>query len=139
MDILKKGIVASLVLCSFKANAQADTNKLPKESAIVAGVMTEALFPGGNGAWYKFLSKNLNTYVATDKGAPAGNYTVKVEFWIETTGKVTEVKPLTDFGFGMEEELMRVINKSISWIPGKQGDRLLRVKKSQSITFKVDI
>jgi hypothetical protein len=38
----------------------------------------------------------------------------------------------------MEEELIRVINKSVFWMPAKQGDKLIWVRKIQAITFNVD-
>ena len=63
------------------------------------------------------------------------SYTVKIEFWIDTTGRVTGIKALTNFGFGMEEELIRVISKSVLWTPAKQGDSLVRERKLQTITF----
>ncbi len=135
MNILKRGIAASLVLFYFNANAQADTSKRHQEPAISAGGITEAVFPGGKGAWYRFLSNNINSYIAADKGAKPGSYTVKIEFWIDTTGRVTGIKALTNFGFGMEEELIRVISKSVLWTPAKQGDSLVRERKLQTITF----
>jgi hypothetical protein len=138
MNILNQILYVLLVLLHLNAKAQADISKLPKESEIIIGGITEAEFPGGNGVWYKFLSKNLNNYIASDKGAPAGSYTVKVQFWIDTTGKVIEVKPLTNFGIGMEEELIRVISKSVVWIPAKQGNRLVRAKKLQPIAFNME-
>ncbi len=39
-------------------------------------VQIEAQFPGGLGAWTKYLESNLRTEVPLDNGAPAGRYTV---------------------------------------------------------------
>jgi Gram-negative bacterial TonB protein C-terminal len=138
MNILKTGMAASLVLLSFEASTQADTSKLPKESVITSGGLSEAVFPGGNGAWYKYLSQNLNTYIARDKGPPRGSYTVKVEFWIDKTGEIMKIKALTNLGFGIEEEMIRVINQSPLWTPAKQRGRLVRMKMSQLITFNAE-
>jgi hypothetical protein len=69
------------------ANAQVDTNTASKDSAIISTQITEAVFPGGLGAWYRFLSNNINSYMPTDKGAKPGSYIVKVQFLIDTLEK----------------------------------------------------
>ena len=138
MNSLKKILTASLMLLSFSADAQVNLSKNTKDSGTIGLVEPEAIFPGGSGAWYRFLSNNLNTYIATDNGARSGSYTVKVQFWIDTAGRVSEVKALTNFGFGIEEELIRVINKSPLWIPAKQNGRLVSARKLQAITFRAE-
>lgn len=43
------------------------------------------------------------------KGAPSGGYVVQIGFIVKEDGTVTDIKPITNFGYGMEEETIRVI------------------------------
>ena len=36
-------------------------------------------------------------------------------------GNLSDIKPLTNFGYGMEQEAIRVIKKSGKWIPAIQN------------------
>ena len=49
------------------------------------------------------MAKNLNPDVPVKKRAPEVTYTVIVQFVVNKEGDVTDIKPLTRFGFGMEE------------------------------------
>ena len=90
--------------------------------------MKEAEFPEGNDAWLSFLSQNLKTNVPLKNDAPAGVYKVVISFVIDTNGKVIDVKPETNFGYGMEDEAVRVIKKvsavETSYLIGRSAKRL---------------
>lgn len=100
-------------------------------------VEIEASYPGGIAAWRKFLERTLNPDVPLKNGAPAGYYTILVRFIVSKTGEVTEVKPLTNYGYGMEEEVIRTMNKAGNWNPGEQNKRLVNSYHTQPITFVV--
>lgn len=70
------------------------------------------LFPGGSAAWQKYLEKNLNVGILTDKKAPPGKYTVAVSFQVDAEGNVSHVKALNDPGYGTGAEAARVITVS---------------------------
>lgn len=97
----------------------------------------EAEFSGGSSAWSGFLSKNLNPNLPAKKGAPPGQYTVMIQFIVDNDGKVYDITPLTKFGFGMEEEVMRIIKKSPRWIPAQQYGRKVKAYRKQPITFVI--
>ncbi len=100
-------------------------------------VEVEADFPGGMGAWRKFLERNLSADVATSAGAPAGSYTVVVQFIVDKEGNVSEVKAQTSHGYGMEEEAVRVIKRSGKWTPAIQNGRQVKAYRKQPVTFMV--
>jgi len=79
--------------------------------------MREAEFPGGDDGWSTFVSQNFNVKVPIRKKAPVGVYKVIISFVVDEKGKVSNIKPTTNFGYGMEEEAMRVIRKSPRWSP----------------------
>ncbi len=61
-------------------------------------------FPGGDTAGDTTLKKMLNSRVPVDSGAPAGMYTVLVQFIVDKNGSISDVKATTKHGFGMENE-----------------------------------
>jgi TonB family protein len=98
----------------------------------------EAKFPGGAEPWQKYLEKNVNLNVLTDKKAPPGSYTVVVTFLVDNNGNVSEVKALNDPGYGAADEAVRVIANSGKWIPATQNGKYVTHRQKQSITFRID-
>jgi protein TonB len=102
-------------------------------------VEKEAKFPGGLGAWKNFLERNLNAQVAADDGAPAGNYTVKVQFIVDKAGGISEVKaievPKSCPSCG--PEAVKVIKRGPKWEPAVQNGRNVIYQAIQNITFQV--
>lgn len=100
-------------------------------------VEVEASFPGGAQGWKNFIQQNLNSNVPVRKRAPAGYYTVIVQFIVDKKGKVSEISALTNHGYGMEKEVIRVMKKSPDWLPATQNGRTVNAYRKQPITFVV--
>ncbi len=100
-------------------------------------VEIEPTFPGGEVAWEKYLARNLNSSVAAENNAPAGEYTIYVQFIVHTDGQITDIKALTNHGFGMEQEAMKMIRKGPSWISAMQNGKVVTAYKKQRIDFVV--
>jgi periplasmic protein TonB len=94
----------------------------------------EAKFSGN---WQSFLQRNLNANVPVDNGAPAGNYSIELQFMVDTNGAVSDIKPLTNLGYGMEQEAIRVLKKATKWEPAIQNGRQVKAYRRQRITFQV--
>lgn len=141
---MRYSIILLLFLLSLSAsnslNAQnpsiADT--VVADTSIFFKVETEAGFPGGDAAWKKFLEKNLNGSVPSNNGAPVGFYRVLIQFVVSKEGFVSEVKPLTNFGYGMEAEVMRIIKKSGAWTPAEQAGRKVKAYRTQPVIFMLE-
>jgi antitoxin component YwqK of YwqJK toxin-antitoxin module len=97
----------------------------------------EAEFKGGQTAWVKYLTNNLNPDVPQKNKAPNGMFTVAMQFIVNTDGKVTDIKPMTNFGFGMEKEAERILKNSPRWNPAFQHGRKVKAYRIQPITFMV--
>lgn len=97
-------------------------------------VEIEAAFAGD---WSKFLQRNLNADVAVNAGAPPGTYQVVVQFIVDKEGNVSDVKALSNHGYGMEGEAMRAIKKAPKWNPAVQNGRQVKAYRKQPITFIV--
>jgi hypothetical protein len=136
-----------LTIISFVSVAQTGTSTGTPETAagsdsseykIFEKVDIEASFPGGETAWRKFLEKNLRADVATENGAIPGVYTVYIQFVVDKEGNVSDLKPLTHWGYGMEAEVMRLLKQSPGWTPANQNGRAVRAYRKQPVTFAIE-
>lgn len=114
------------------------SHELMVASKVFAKVEKEAEFPGGLEGWAIFLQRRLNSNVPVRKGAPAGKYTVVAQFIVDKEGNVSDITALTDHGYGMEEEVVRVLSKSPKWIPAILAGRRVNAYRKQPITFVVE-
>ena len=108
--------------------------KITKDEGPLEVVQVEATFDGN---WQKFLLRNLNPQTPIDNDAPAGNYTVLVQFVVDIDGTVSDIKPLTNHGYGLEQEAVRVLKKAAKWKPAIQNGRQVKAYRKQVITFQV--
>lgn len=92
---------------------------------------TEPSFPGGTKAFYKYITKNI----AYDKDATAKDMqgTVTVSMAIEKDGHITEAQVVSGVSDIVDKEVLRVINASPLWKPGKQHGMAIKVR----YTFKI--
>lgn len=125
--------VTSLVHAPFRITA----NDTVPESAQFGKVEIEARFNGGEEAWRKYIGANLNPEVPIKKKAPAGVYPVMIQFIVKKDGTVGEVVALTNHGYGMEAEAIRVISGSPRWKPAMQAGKPVNAYRKQPITFEV--
>jgi len=132
--IKDEGIVTPVEIDQGK---QIIEEKKEDDNKIFEKVEIEASFTGGESAWKKFLERNLNPNAPVDNGAPEGTYTVYVQFVVSKDGSISDVKALTNHGYGMEAEAMRVIKKGPKWVPAVQNGRQVNAYRKQPITFQV--
>ncbi len=104
---------------------------------VFTSVQITAEFPGGSAAWMKYLERNLNSNTPIDNGAPAGKYTVYLNFIVDKSGNISEVTAENDPGYGTKEEAIRVLKKGPAWKPAVQNGRNVIYRHRQSITFQV--
>lgn len=87
--------------------------------------------------WRRFLEKNLNANTPVDHGSPEGLYTVYVRFTVDAEGNLTDFIPLTDNGFGMEEEVLRILKMSPKWTPVYRYGRYVKNYVKQPVSFMI--
>jgi len=126
------------ILVFFTSAAQSETSVDTSALKIFEKVDIEASFPGGEVAWRKFLEQNLRADIPLKRGAPAGSYTVWIQFVVDKNGNVSDLKPLTNLGYGMEAEIVRVLKKSPKWIPANQNGSAVRAYRKQPVTFVIE-
>lgn len=115
--------------CFDEAGKQLDSAICSKEN--------EAEFPGGLQGWARYLQRTLKNNTPIDNGAPAGAYTVIMQFVIDTDGSIFDIKPLTRYGYGMEAEVERVLRKGPKWIAAEQFGTKVKAYRKQPVTFVV--
>ena len=108
------------------------------DSATFLKTEVEAVFPGGPGAWGDYLKANLKANVPVKKKAPAGSYKVLVQFIVSKDGSINNIAPVTSFGYGMEEEVIRIMQKSPRSNTAMQNGRNVNAYRMQPVTFVVE-
>jgi periplasmic protein TonB len=90
------------------------------------------------GNWTSFLLRNLNGNVPLDNGAPFGRYSVVIQFVVDKEGVVSDITPLTNHGYGMEAEAVRVLKKATKWEPAIQNGHKVKAYRKQVIVFEIN-
>lgn len=129
-------VLLSFVLLKYPTvTAQTDTTG--NDSITFEKADTEASFPGDVKKWRLYLEKTLNPNVPVENGAPNGIYIIVIQFIVDKNGNIFDIKALTNNGFGMEAEAMRVIKKGPKWVPAMKDERVVKSYHKQAFTFIV--
>lgn len=110
---------------------------LPEEEAeeVFDIVETDPSFKGGLGEFYKFVGKNLKYPAQARRIGVEGK--VFAQFIVDKDGSLSDIKVVRGIGAGCDEEVLRILNKSPKWNPGKQRGRPVKVRMIFPITFKL--
>jgi len=76
--------------------------------------------------------------VAADNGAPIGIYTVIAQFIVDKEGNVTDIKALTNYGYGLEQEVLRALKLQTHWNPAMQNGQPVKAYRKQPVTFVME-
>ena len=111
----------------------------PEEEEVADEIFTivekQPGYPGGTGAFYKFVQKKMRYPPQARRMGIEGK--VFVQFVVDKAGNITEVKVIRGVGAGCDEEAARVIKSSPKWSPGKQRGKAVKVRMVLPITFKL--
>ncbi len=99
-------------------------------------VEIDAMFPGGKDKWEQFLKRNLDVEIAAKNNAPAKLYTIYLQFIVNKDGSIRDIQPLTNHGYGMEQEAIRLIKKGPYWSPALVNGQPVNAYVKQRIDFK---
>ncbi len=98
-------------------------------------VEIESDYPGGQGAWVRYLNKNLVYPQDAQDNEIQG--TVIVQFIVDKEGNVSDVEAISGAN-ELRAEAVRVIKKSGKWTPAVQNGRQVKSYKKQPITFRLE-
>lgn len=99
-------------------------------------VETMPSFPGGDKAFLKYISENVEFTRQAKAIGVSG--TVFVQFVIDVDGSLTEVKVLKGVGAGLDEEVIRVVENAPKWSPGKQRGRAVKFRMVLPVRFHLE-
>ena len=92
-------------------------------------------FPGGDGAFNKYLSTHIRyPNIAKENGVQGR---VFIQFIVERDGSLTDLKALHDPGNGLGDEAMRVLKTMPHWKPGIQNGKAVRVQFTVPVNFSL--
>ncbi len=127
---------------ALTATTQVPATTKPDSVVIDGKIFTKveltAQFPGGEPAWNSYLRKNLNPNVPADNSAPIGRYTVITKFAVSYDGSLSDISTETNFGYGMEKEVIRIIQKSGKWNPATKDGKPIKEYRRQPVTFQIE-
>lgn len=99
----------------------------------IKGLDTQPEFPGGIKKFYELFNTNFNYTEELDDDT---TWKMIVMFVIEKDGSLTDIKILRDIGHGSGKEAIRVLKIMPKWIPGRQNDKIVRVKYTLPINIE---
>jgi TonB family protein len=92
-----------------------------------------AVFSDGMDEFFRYIKNHLQYPEAAKKHNATGS--VVVEFYVETDGRVTEVKAIQSVIKSLDDEAVRVISESPLWIPAYQFGIPIRSKHTVNVNF----
>ena len=85
----------------------------------------------------KAVTRNFNKKVLINNKVPTGTYKVLVSFMVTKYGKISDIKANTNFGYGIEDEMIRAIKKCPKWKPATNCGKKINTYQQQPITIIV--
>jgi len=92
-----------------------------------------ASYAGGMEKLEKYISDNIKYPAEAEAKKIQG--TVKLSFVVEKDGSLTDIKPLTTLGYGLEEEAVRLLKYGRRWNPSIKDGKPTRVRLTYDVRF----
>lgn len=88
--------------------------------------------------WLFFMTENATPLADSIRklGIPRGTYTINIRFMVDKDGSLQDIKALNDPGFGLAKGLVKIMQYSPKWRPGKACGRVTRYYKTQPVVFE---
>lgn len=117
-----------------KGNAAASREVL-EYKAPFAAVEEQPVYPGGETKMKEFIAQNLQYPKKAQENGIEG--TVYVNFSVDNTGKIANVKVLRGIGGGCDEEAIRIIQMMPKWIPATLNGKTVSTVFTIPILFRL--
>ncbi|MFT3747538.1 MAG: N-acetylmuramoyl-L-alanine amidase [Agriterribacter sp.] len=127
-----------IIALSPKRKDKVEINEvaLSEDDMIHEGVEKEATFPGGNGEWTKYISREINRYIDTLQRAGKTG-TCVAQFIVGRDGTISNVEALTLEGTKFSEVIVDAIANGPKWNPAMQNGKKVRAYRKQPVTFQI--
>ena len=111
---------------NYYGRLEVEFTKEKRPKKFYASVINKSSFPDGDSVWINSIEKNINESIGDGKRVKKGKHIISVKFILAKDGNVSDIACENDPGFGMCEEVIRVLKKSIKWVPAEQGGKEVR-------------
>lgn len=101
-------------------------------------VQEKASFPGGDDARNRYLAENLEYPPMANENEIQGRVMVQFVVWKDGSIRDVQILGKRKFGFGLEEEAMRVVKAMPRWKPAKQRDKAVPMRFRLPILFQLN-
>jgi beta-lactamase regulating signal transducer with metallopeptidase domain len=139
LKVSSVGVIYALLLFVFSTKTMAQTvkNKADvKEKDIYENdaIEKQPEFPGGITAFYKFVGSNFKMPAEAEKNKIEGK--AYMQFVVEKDGSLSDLRTMKDVGYGIGDEVIRVLKLSPKWISGSVNGKPVRVMYTLPITIQ---
>jgi len=111
---------------NYYGRLEVEFTKEERPEKFFVTVANKSAFPDGDSTWIKSIEKNINESIGDGRQVRKGKYIVAVKFILAKDGNLSDIGCENDPGFGMCEEVIRVLKKSKKWIPAEQHGKVVR-------------
>lgn len=123
----KQILVLVLISVSFACFSQTDKQNIK----VITN--TEPVFPKGDQELYNYVFSNINYSDEAKKKYVEGEVTLS--FDVKTDSTVTNVIVISGVGYGVDEEVKRIIQK-LKFAPAKQNGTLIKMNTMYTFPIK---
>ena len=129
-------VVYALLLFVFSTKTMAQNKAEVKEKDIYESdaIEKQPEFPGGTLAFYKFVGSTFKMPAEAEKNKIEGK--AYMQFVVEKDGTLSDIKTVKDAGYGIGDEIIRVLKLSPKWTSGSVDGKPVRVMYSLPITIQ---
>ena len=133
----KNGIVVIKLKGNNSKNSNTPDLSLPEHNdGLYSQSEQMPVFPGGDKALIKFIAENVKYPQVAKKEGISG--TVIVNFVVDKSGQIAQIKVIRGIGGGCDEEAARVIALMPKWSPGRDAGKTVDMKYTIPIKFALD-
>lgn len=111
----------------------APVQKKEDPDEIFTKVEIDAKFPGGPGAWAKYVTKAISAEI--DEFTDEDYGTVNIRFVVDVNGNVSDVQALNMKGSKLAQIAVNAIRKGPNWTPAVQNGRSVKAYRTQPVTL----
>lgn len=112
-----------------------ETENEPVEDVIFDSAEKMPEFPGGSGALFQYLSKNMKYPTIPQETGVQGK--VIIQFVVDKDGTISNPVVVRSVDPYLDKEALRVIKAMPKWTPGMQRNQAVRVKYTVPVSFRL--
>lgn len=128
---------AVLLAVGAKAQKQRHADSIGKDGMVYQFVEQMPEFPGGSDKVPEYISENLHYPDSARNANKEGRVTVR--FVVMEDGSIKDATIMSPrLGYGMEEEVIRVVLAMPKWTPGISNGKAVKVYYTLPITFRLE-